>query len=64
MGLIPVRYPGSEKSDDPAIRLARKTEWQAAGPDAYVGLGQRVLTTDGPEIGLLELRTLQFQSDS
>lgn len=64
MGLIPVRYPGSEKSEDPAIRLARKTEWQAAGPDAYVGLGQRVLTTDGPEIGLLELRTLQFQSDS
>jgi type VI secretion system protein ImpE len=64
MGLIPVRYPGSEKCADPAIRMARKTEWQAAGPDAYVGLGQRILTTDGPEIGLLELRELRFQPAS
>jgi len=64
MGLIPVRYPGSEKSAEPAIRMARRTEWQAAGPDAYVGLGQRILTTDGPEIGLLELRELRFQPAS
>ena len=62
MGLIPVRYPGSESSTDSAIRLARKTEWQQAGDDAYVGLGQRVLTTDGPEIGLLELRELRFEA--
>jgi len=61
IGLIPVRYPGSEKSDDPAIRLARKTEWREAGPEAFVGLGQRILTTDGPEIGLLELRELRLQ---
>jgi type VI secretion system protein ImpE len=61
MGLIPVRYPGSEKSDDAAIRLARKTEWRDAGADAYFGLGQRILTTDGPEAGLLELRELRLQ---
>ena len=61
MGLIPVRYPGSEKNDDAAIRLARKTEWRDAGSDAYFGLGQRILTTDGPEIGLLELRELRLQ---
>jgi type VI secretion system protein ImpE len=60
MGLIPVRYAGSEKSEDPAIRMARKTEWTAAGPDAFVGLGQRILTTDGPELGLLELRDLSL----
>lgn len=64
MGLIPVRYPGSEQSEDAAIRLARKTEWQEAGPDAYVGLGQRILTTDGPEIGLLELRELRLEAAS
>jgi type VI secretion system protein ImpE len=64
MGLIPVRYPGSEQSDDPAIRLARKTEWREAGPEAFVGLGQRILTTDGPEIGLLELRELRLQPES
>lgn len=61
MGLIPVRYPGSERSKDPAILMARKTEWLPAGDDAFAGLGQRVLTTDGPEIGLLELRELQLQ---
>jgi type VI secretion system protein ImpE len=61
MGLIPTRYPGSEKSEDAAIRLARKTEWLPAGPDAFVGLGQRLLTSDGPEVGLLELRELQLQ---
>lgn len=60
MGLIPVRYPGSELSDDPAIRMARKTEWREVGTDAYVGLGQRILSTDGPEIGLLELRELRL----
>jgi type VI secretion system protein ImpE len=64
MGFIPVRYAGSEKSEDPAIRMARKTEWTAAGDDAFVGLGQRVLTTDGPEIGLLELRELSLQTAS
>ena len=41
MGLIPVRYPGSESSEDPAIRLARKTAWQAAGPDAFTGVAAR-----------------------
>jgi type VI secretion system protein ImpE len=61
MGLIPVRYPGSERSEDPTIRLARRTEWTPAGDDAYTGLGQRVLTSDGPEIGLLELRELLLQ---
>jgi type VI secretion system protein ImpE len=64
MGLIPVRYPGSESSEDASIRMARRTEWREIGPDAYVGLGQRVLTTDGPEVGLLELRELQLEAPS
>jgi len=64
MGLIPVRYPGSEASEDSSIRMARRTEWREVGPDAYIGLGQRVLTTDGPEVGLLELRELQLTAPS
>jgi len=64
MGLIPTRYPGSEASDDTAIRMARKTEWREAGPDTFFGLGQRVLTTDGPEVGLLELRELLLDAAS
>jgi type VI secretion system protein ImpE len=60
MGLIPVRYPGSESSADSAIRLSRKTEWQVLDEDSqhYAGLGQRVLTSDAEELGLLEVREL------
>ena len=60
MGLIPSRYPGSERAEDPAVRLARRTEWQQVGPETYLGLGQRVLTTNAAELGLLELRELRF----
>jgi type VI secretion system protein ImpE len=62
MGLLPVRYPGSESSSDAAICLARKTEWSAVGADHYVGLGQRVLTSDSDELGLLEVRELILNS--
>jgi type VI secretion system protein ImpE len=58
LGLLPVRYPGSESSTDAAICLARKTEWAPVGADHYVGLGQRVLASDSDELGLLELREL------
>jgi len=62
MGMIPARYPGSESAEDPAIRLARKTEWRDLGTDTYLGLGQRLLTTDNAELGLLELRELSFEA--
>ena len=60
LGMIPVRYPGSESADDPAVRLARKTEWREVGTETFAGLGQRLLTTDNAELGLLELRELRF----
>jgi len=60
LGMIPSRYPGSERVEDPAVRLARRTDWQQVGPQTYLGLGQRVLTTDTAELGLLELRELRF----
>jgi type VI secretion system protein ImpE len=59
-GLIPTRYPGSEKSSDDAIKLARKTEWLEQQTGVYVGSGQRVLTTDAADTGILEVRELQF----
>ncbi len=58
LGLIPVRYPGSEQAEDDGIRLSRKTEWTEIGKDAYAGLGQRLLTTSADEIGLLDVREL------
>jgi type VI secretion system protein ImpE len=60
--LIPTRYPGSESVDDASIRMARRTDWQGAAGDTFLGLGQRILTTDTIEVGLLELRELVLGS--
>jgi type VI secretion system protein ImpE len=57
VGLIPTRYPGSEKSDDGQVMLARKTDWlEAAG--AQLPIGQRLMATDAAEYPLLEIRDL------
>jgi type VI secretion system protein ImpE len=60
-GFIPTRYPGSEASQDAAIRLARKTEWSAIGADAFCGLGQRVLATSAEEVPLLQVRDVELR---
>jgi type VI secretion system protein ImpE len=62
VGLIPTRYPGSETHPDSKIRLARRTDWQELGPNAHVGVGQRLLSTDADEYPLLEVRTASFDS--
>ncbi|HXU81310.1 MAG TPA: type VI secretion system accessory protein TagJ [Polyangia bacterium] len=61
VALIPTRYPGSEASDDNAIRLARKTTWVEADPDTFLGLGQRLFTTDQGELALLDVRSIQLE---
>ena len=58
VALIPTRYPGSSASPDGLIALARKTVWEAIGPDSHRGLGQRILATDADEVPLLEARTI------
>ena len=58
VALIPSRYPGSSGQADGALQLSRKTEWLAIGPEQFSGLGQRVLTTDTAELGLLEAREI------
>jgi len=57
-GLIPTRYVGSEASDDPQIRLARRTEWIEQGEGVYEGLGQRLLATDAAELPLMDVREI------
>ena len=59
-GLIPTRYPGSENSEDSAIRLARKTEWQEQAEDSYIGYGQRLLTTNENDYALMDIREISF----
>jgi type VI secretion system protein ImpE len=55
--MLPVTYPGTGRSGQPALMLARSTDWQDLG-GVECGLGQHLLTTDGPECGVLELREL------
>jgi type VI secretion system protein ImpE len=72
VALLPARYEGSAAAEDGTIQLARRTEWLALdgadggdGPgDAtqFRGLGQRVLVTDGGERGLLDIRSIQFDT--
>jgi type VI secretion system protein ImpE len=58
MGFIPARYPGSEAAEDDLIRLARKTEWKEMAPDTFQGIGQRLISTDANEYGLLAVREI------
>jgi len=61
VGLVPTRYPGTESIDDDALRLARRTEWVEAGAGSFVGQGQRILTTDGGEFALMDLRRVDLE---
>jgi len=54
--LIPTRYPGSDASEDDAIRTSRRTEWIGSDALGYRGLGQREWVTDRGETGLLDVR--------
>jgi type VI secretion system protein ImpE len=60
VALIPARYPGSEASTDPAIRMSRKTLWQDGQDGVSTGLGQRMLVSDLGDYPLLEVRSIAF----
>jgi type VI secretion system protein ImpE len=62
VALIPTRYPGSEHASDPALQLARRTDWQPQSDQAYVGLGQRTFITDGGEFALLDARRIELNT--
>ena len=64
MGFIPARYPGSERSDNDAIRLARTTRWQHIGENSPAGLGQRLLKTNTGTIGILDVIDLSVAPDA
>jgi type VI secretion system protein ImpE len=62
VGLVPARYPGSEKAADPLLRLARRTEWTELAAGLFVGAGQRMFATDADEYPLMEIETLSFDT--
>ncbi len=60
VGLVPTRYAGSERDEDSAIRLARKTEWHEHAAGEYHGAGQRILATDAGEYPILDVREIRL----
>lgn len=58
LALIPTRYPGSEHAEDGALQLARRTEWSEPQPDLWVGLGQRMLSTDSGDHAIMDTRQI------
>jgi type VI secretion system protein ImpE len=62
VGLVPTRYPGSQLSPDPQIRLARKTVWLEQGSQSVVGTGQRLLATEAGEFPIMDIRMIEFDT--
>ena len=64
VGFIPVRYPGSESSEDDRIRLSRLTEWEERSNNLVVGHGQRVLVTDQDDYSFLAVNRIELEVQS
>lgn len=64
VGLIPARYPDSPTSVDPLVQLGRKTEWRECDAETWLGLGQRMLTTDQGEYPLLDARRIDLKIET
>ena len=62
IAMIPVRYVGSEHSEDESLVMGSRTKWSEIGPDRFSGLGQRVLVTDLGEHDLLGVRLIEINS--
>jgi type VI secretion system protein ImpE len=60
VGLIPTRYADSENQSDAALQLARKTEWQQLDDELFVGLGQRLFSTNNNDYALMDVREINF----
>ena len=58
VGIIPTRYVGSEGSDDSQVALGRKTVWSEPIPELFVGLGQRIFTTESGEHPIMDVRSI------
>ncbi len=58
VALVPTRYAPMPEAADNLQRLSRRTDWVEISPGQYRGVGQRLLTTDQTELGLLDVRTL------
>jgi type VI secretion system protein ImpE len=62
VAFIPTRYPGSERTNDSTLIMARSTHWQERPAETFLGLGQRLLTTDAGEYPLMDVRLIELEA--
>ncbi|MGS0573154.1 type VI secretion system accessory protein TagJ [Xanthomonas oryzae] len=60
-GVVPCRYPGSQHSEQGAIRLGQRTEWKGEALSAC-GLGQRLLAGSEDDYPVLDIRHIAFDT--
>lgn len=60
-GLIPSRYPHSYQHAS-LLALSRQTEWQDCGDDLFLGIGQKIWSTDNHEFSMMDVRSIQFDT--
>jgi type VI secretion system protein ImpE len=58
VGLLPTRYPDTDLAAGDLLALSRRTDWRESAPGVFTGLGQRLITTDTAEFGLMDLRSV------
>ena len=58
VGLLPTRYPDTDLAAGDLLALSRRTDWRESTPGVFTGLGQRLITTDTAEFGLMDLRSV------
>lgn len=64
VALIPTRYADTPEKGNDAAKLSRATEWEDAGGETFVGIGQRLFATDQDDVALLDVRELVFDLDA
>ena len=62
VALIPSRYPMTGQIGSPAEKLARATSWSDAGAETFVGLGQRLLSTEAGDVALMDARLIRLDA--
>ncbi|MFT3784264.1 MAG: type VI secretion system accessory protein TagJ [Nibricoccus sp.] len=60
LGHVPARYPGTERSSNPQLALARSAEWEEIGSSALIGTGVRVFSTDDGDFLVTKIREINF----
>ncbi|MEM6617728.1 MAG: type VI secretion system accessory protein TagJ [Pseudomonadota bacterium] len=64
VGFVPTRYPGAAGTGRGELMLSAQTDWQDAGGDTWVGMGQRLLATDQGDLPIMDVRELVLDSQA